>query len=140
MLKSAPRLSVQHKYDQSGLIDVLTLSSDRDEAIRYVNFEAIYIRIRHGIASRRAIPAVTKEIKADCPIYVYDGATNNTKRLYDVVRDTPTNSENIARVHYGTGTNSAMFSRDYVLREDPATQIVTWEPREVRLTSSVEVP
>jgi len=135
---AAPRLSIAHKYDHSKQCDVLILSNDKDVSVdpKSINFDLFQVTIKHTIAARSAIPDVPGGSSRECPVLVYNGATNEAVKLYDLLRNNPNNAVNTIRAYY-SGSNR-MFCRDYKLTEDPTTQIVTWEAGAVRLASSLE--
>lgn len=127
IIRNAPRISIEHRHDQNNARDVLVLRNDKDEDARDFRFEEINVLVKHRIVFPSPVPPVSGGgPPRECPIDVYNGATNNKGRLYDVLHDDPTNSVETVRVYYAGGPHQ--FYRDFKLREDARTQTVTWDP------------
>jgi len=131
IIKTAPRVFVDYKYDHSQRRDVLFLRNDKDENAYYPYFEDIEARSKHKIAASSAVPVITGGGPVvECPVRIYSGATGAEKPLFNILNEDLTNSVETVRLFYDD-KSGRHFYRDFTLKQQ--MEKVTWEPGPVRL-------
>jgi hypothetical protein len=128
LLRFTPRVFVTHRrYDPDKQCDVLSFTHDKDGEARYIRLEPVTVTLKHQLVAQQVIPPVMGGGPAqECRVVVCSGATQQLGSLYATLRDSLPNSQQTTRVYY-KDENSVEFYREFTLKEDPATQLVTWE-------------